>query len=1212
MNLIARKYSGLALLALVASAALGTGCNSPKKSDPVAQGKANVGVTMNALQATGIVKMTLTISTDASSGAPTFAAISTDLTNNDPSNRLTWSTFVQGIPAGTQRLFSIQAFDASSAVVYSGSARADIVAGGTASVFIVLQGLNDGGFQNSLPVVTSLSSSANVVTVGTTPPPAPVALSFSATDPDAAATLTYAWADSCGSSFDAATGSLPQATATTVHWTAPATVPASGACTLTLKITDNKQGTVTAVLAIQIQANTNGSANVAAYPNSWPMISGIVVNETFAKNAQGQIVSVEYDLVASAGDTDGDDLKYTWTIDPAHGCNKAGDGYTATTPAVPTATLNLAYGQGQIGSSTVHFHTTDLGSACVLKLDVTDFWKNGIVPLNSGLPVARGGDTLGVINGSLAKDFAIAPLITKFSSPNAPTQSTPNSAHYIVNHDQTVQLAVEVSDPTPAFNAPGTPFTFTWIGNGGAFVAGSQSDVTASPGKSTISWTAASSYAPGSKVMVTVTSAQGLSSTYTWFFDPANPCDGTAASVGLACNTGLGLCAPAGKCTLAGACVDPNAVVCAAPTQCQQAGVCQPATGICAFAPQVAGTTCNADGNGCTQNDACNGAGACVAGAAVVCNTPADAQCQSAAGTCTSTGNNTFSCNYVAATNGTACNKDSNGCTQNDSCQAGVCSAGAPVVCSNTTNSCQAAAGTCTSTGTNSFACSFANVNEGGACNTAGPCITGQACTAGACTGGTPFCPAGTSCQAGPPLACVGTIVAPQVAKDLPISGPAGVAVDTAGNAFVAAGIFGGPFSLDGKPVSSTGDADIVVAKYGPNGTATWAVTYGEATNPQFAVGTAVTNDGTVAVVGSFAGTFSIGPGSLSNASPIDFLAGLNSTDGSGKFAKQFDDGANGVLKAVAANPNDASAAHGNRIAVCGLANGGTPTNLVGAGAVAAAANDVIIAVFKSDGTKLWASQFSSPGTANEECDAVAIDDNGDVWAAGSTSGASINFGGATGVLTGPNASTRKFTWVAKFNGATGAAITSAIFGGTGGQATPAGIAVDASGNVALAGQFTGNVTFGGTALTSAGLADAWAAKLNGAAVPTWAVRLGGAGGDVANGVAVTSFGNVVVTGSINKGPTTGAAALTAASTTAPDAFILKLNGGTGSTDFAANYGDAANQTGDAIAVNRFGATPNQIAVAGSITSGMTFPAPAGSITAVNPTDVFVVFANLQ
>ena len=184
-----------------------------------------------------------------------------------------------------------------------------------------------------------------------------------------------------------------------------------------------------------------------------------------------------------------------------------------------------------------------------------------------------------------------------------------------------------------------------------------------------------------------------------------------------------------------------------------------------------------------------------------------------------------------------------------------------------------------------------------------------------------------------------------------------------------------------------------------------------------------MTADGTLAVIGTFSGTFNVGSGSLSSASPIDFLAGVHASDGSGVWAKQFNDGANGTLKSVAANPGDASATHGNRIAVCGIANQGKPTDLVGSGAIAATGNDVIIGAFKSDGTKLWAAQFSSPGTFNEECDSVALDNNGNVWAIGSTAGASLSFGGATSTLTGPGNSNKKYLWIAEFDGTTGAAI---------------------------------------------------------------------------------------------------------------------------------------------------------------------------------------------
>ena len=541
MNLMATKFRSLAVLAAVATAAVTAGCSGATTQNR-AQGNAKVGISVNALSATTIDHMTLTVSVDATSGAPSFANITTNLTNNDLTNKLSWSAYVQGIPAGTRRLFTINAYNASSSVIYSGSTYTDITAGNTASVYIVLQGLNDGGFQNSLPVVDSLTSSANLVYVGTTPPPAPVALTFKAHDPDSGATLTYAWASDCAtSSFDAATGPVTQNSAMTVYWTPPTTAPSGGACTETLKITDNLQGTVTAYLAIQVQNNANGQVVVSAYPNSWPMISGIVANETFTKNTSGQIVSVEFDFVASATDPDGDDIKYTWSIVPTAGCNKPGDGYTSST--VTTPTLTLAQGQGQLPTSAVHYHTTDLGAACVFHVDVTDYWKDGIVPANSGLPVARGGDTLGVINGSLAKDFELAPYISHWDGPSAPVSGsvTPTSASFAVQGGQTINVDVTVLDPTPAFNPTELPFTFTWTQSGGALghspsgLPGENSGT--SPAFSANTWTAPATVSSSMFVKVVVTNKDGISSSFTWNVVPANPCDGTAATVGVACAT---------------------------------------------------------------------------------------------------------------------------------------------------------------------------------------------------------------------------------------------------------------------------------------------------------------------------------------------------------------------------------------------------------------------------------------------------------------------------------------------------------------------------------------------------------------------------------------------------------------------------------------------------------------------------------------------------
>ena len=672
----------------------------------------------------------------------------------------------------------------------------------------------------------------------------------------------------------------------------------------------------------------------------------------------------------------------------------------------------------------------------------------------------------------------------------------------------------------------------------------------------------------------------------------------TACPAGQSCDPGDGACKASALCA---------GVTCTAMDQCHTAGTCNPSTGTCSNPARPVGTACN-DHDGCTTGDACTAIGTCE-GAAVACTTPSDPQCQGATGACTSTGDTSFTCTYSTLSNGTACNKDDSGCTQNDSCQNGACTAGSAVSCpSQTSNPCQASSGACVSTGNNSYACAYAQLPDHTSCNTAGACVTGQTCTAGACGGGAPFCPSGQTCDPSGPT-CQSATVAPQAGKVLQLTTPLSLAIDTAGASYVGGSISStSPIDFDGHPVASTGDQDLFLARYDATShAASWAQGYGDDApvpnppNPQYGTGIAVTSDATLAVIGNFSGKMTFGSSVINSSGQIDFLAAVSASSGSRLWARQFNDGGNGKLRSVAANPHSAT----NRIAACGQTNIAA-TDFAPGATFAGGGSDAIIGVFNSAGAAVWTSQFGSPD--EEECDAVAVDDNGDVYAAGRFDGATLHLGGIA--LTGPGSSVRYFLWVAKFDGSTGAVLAAAAFGNSAGKATPVGIAVDASGKVAVAGQFSIALPFGSTTLTSAGGIDAFVARLDPAAstafAPVWAVRLGGAGSDSASGVGVDASGNVFATGLFFK-TTTGAAALTASGLTAPDAFVLRLGAAAGATQFAASYGDASLQSGDAIAVDRFGT--GAISYAGTLAGSATFPSPVGTLAAVDPTDAFLIFA---
>jgi hypothetical protein len=148
------------------------------------------------------------------------------------------------------------------------------------------------------------------------------------------------------------------------------------------------------------------------------------------------------------------------------------------------------------------------------------------------------------------------------------------------------------------------------------------------------------------------------------------------------------------------------------------------------------GTSCT-DGNPCTTFDTCQ-AGACKAGPPVVCQ--ASDQCHTA-GVCNSA---TGVCSNPAKANGTTCD-DGNKCTQTDACQAGVCAGANPVTCV-ASDACHVAGSCVPATG----ACTNPAASDGTTCNDQNACTATSACKTGVCVGATTkICPPLDQCHVG-------------------------------------------------------------------------------------------------------------------------------------------------------------------------------------------------------------------------------------------------------------------------------------------------------------------------------------------------------------------------------------------------------------------------------------------------------------------------------
>ncbi len=110
--------------------------------------------------------------------------------------------------------------------------------------------------------------------------------------------------------------------------------------------------------------------------------------------------------------------------------------------------------------------------------------------------------------------------------------------------------------------------------------------------------------------------------------------------------------------------------------------------------------------------------------------------------------------------------------------------------------------------------------------------------------------------------------------------------------------------------------------------------------------------------------------------------------------------------------------------------------------------------------------------------------------------------------------------------------------------------AVDAAGNVYLAGSFTNAVVLGGTTLTSDGERDVFVAKFNPASNQfVWAQRAGGTGGDEANALAVSGT-SVYVAGYFDS-PTAGFGPTNLTNSGFSDVFVAKLTDAGSTSSFA-------------------------------------------------------------
>jgi len=168
--------------------------------------------------------------------------------------------------------------------------------------------------------------------------------------------------------------------------------------------------------------------------------------------------------------------------------------------------------------------------------------------------------------------------------------------------------------------------------------------------------------------------------------------------------------------------------------------------------------------------------------------------------------------------------------------------------------------------------------------------------------------------------------------------------------------------------------------------------------------------------------------------------------------------------------------------------------------------HDAFVAKYDSTGTALWVNSIG--GTDTDEMNGVSYDSLGNVYAVG-VYGTAIT----AGTTTFTSAGSIDF-FIAKYS-PSGTLTWIKSIGSTNSEYAFA-IRTDMNGNSYVAGKFNTSTIIGGVPLTAVGQDDIFIAKFDSAGTVVWAKNAGSTSSDYAKGIALDATGNIYITGNFS------------------------------------------------------------------------------------------------
>jgi hypothetical protein len=306
----------------------------------------------------------------------------------------------------------------------------------------------------------------------------------------------------------------------------------------------------------------------------------------------------------------------------------------------------------------------------------------------------------------------------------------------------------------------------------------------------------------------------------------------------------------------------------------------------------------------------------------------------------------------------------------------------------------------------------------------------------------------------------------------------------------------------------------------------------------------AIDGSSNICILGDFGGTnidFDPGTGTsnLTSAGQTDLFYAKYSASGAYIYANRIGSTAAEFGFAIATDASSNVYITGQCAFTADFDPGAGTTELTSAGG-----SDIFLAKYNSAGNFLWAKRFGSTGT--DIGYGIVVSSTSDVYLTGVfNSTVDFNTGGTAVNLTSAGSGD---IFVARYD-ASGNNIWARRMGGTGDDISY-GIALDASSNVYLTGQFFNTVDFdpgaGVVNLTSAGSADIFLASYNASGNYVWARAMGNTIYEYGYAVAVNSSGTVFITGNFNYTadfyPEGGSSTSIIAANNATDIYVAAYN----------------------------------------------------------------------